>query len=110
MQGGSRTDAESRMRALALLLLCVVVLAVGLPAHAEAGTVTHRVPAHAAFAVTSAGDAGSHAPRHLDHAVTPDAPVGGPLAAAPGTRSSSSIVSSRTAQAAPARGPPADAA
>jgi hypothetical protein len=108
MRAQNRTGVDSRVRALALLITCLLGLAL---VTAARSTAVHEPVAHraAVVAVTSA-DVLQILHRTAQPGLLPPAPSGTTvLAGSTGMANSSTPVSSLTAHAPPVRGPPAQA-
>jgi hypothetical protein len=108
MRAGNRYGADSRVRALALLLTCILGLTLVSGARAA---VTHKQVAHRAAVLAVSTADGLHLGQRPDQAGTlPSAAATGSNAAV-FTRcaDSSTAVSSRTAHAPQVRGPPGQA-
>jgi hypothetical protein len=108
MQAQSRTGSDTRLRALALLLTCVLGLALVTAAHSISSH-NHTARGVAVLTVNTV-DLPQHASRPDQDGSLARAPTAVATAVGPSSTSTSSTdIRSRTAQAPQVRGPPAEA-
>jgi hypothetical protein len=106
-QGHSRTGNDTRLRALALLITCLLGLTLVTAAHS---THTHKHVSHGvAVLAVSTVDLPQHAPRPDHHGLAAPPTVTTATVEGSDTSDSSTRVSSYTAQTPQVRGPPAEA-